>query len=428
MKRVTYSAGLLPVLLLIFVCSLAGQNCTFSSSEFFTIELLPLPEGCCGAYVSAQELLTPPEDGCDTPTAYALYREAEVLAVGPEFVPEPGQDSLFFSELDDETTVVYVFAFDEEGNYEVDQTFVLVQQHVACDCAPEVCTQPACITSLLISLEYDPLSGQCDFLLDVADIVGEQVVQECAVWVSYAIYRESTVGSEGFTPLATDNTLLLSYEDLGTLQVRVYAIAQDGSFAYCTSYLLISDCLKVHPFLTGVIATEPPLEQAVAGVEVVLSGEFLETQVTQIDGTYYFGPFFDGGDYSLTPHKNSFPANGVTTLDLIRIIRHLLVVTPLASPYQMIAADANGSGSISTLDLIAIRKVILGISVEFPNSNTSWRFVPASYTFPDPANPWAEEFPEALVFNNLTIEDATAFHDFVAIKVGDVNGTANPAL
>jgi hypothetical protein len=67
--------------------------------------------------------------------------------------------------------------------------------------------------------------------------------------------------------------------------------------------------------------------------------------------------------------------------------------------------------------------VILVIEENFPN-NTSWRFVDKDYLFPTPTNPWADPngFPEVISYNNLQTSDLEA--DFVAIKVGDVNGSA----
>ena len=79
-------------------------------------------------------------------------------------------------------------------------------------------------------------------------------------------------------------------------------------------------------------------------------------------------------DYTLTPRRNDDVYNGVSTFDLLLISKHILNVDLLNSPYKVLAADANRSGSVSTLDLVAIRKVILRESNSFPN-NTSWRFV-----------------------------------------------------
>jgi hypothetical protein len=102
----------------------------------------------------------------------------------------------------------------------------------------------------------------------------------------------------------------------------------------------------------------------------------------------------------------------------------ILGVTPLNSPYKMIAADVNNSRSITTLDLIQLRRWILGVDVKFSN-NTSWRFVRRDYVFPNPANPWAEEFPELLNVNDLY--GALNNRDFVAVKIGVLYYTVETA-
>lgn len=75
--------------------------------------------------------------------------------------------------------------------------------------------------------------------------------------------------------------------------------------------------------------------------------------------------------------------NGVTTWDLILITRHILNIQLFHSPYQYIAADVNNSGTVTTLDQIRIRRLILGLISEFGNVD-SWRFVPA-YALENPA-------------------------------------------
>jgi hypothetical protein len=86
----------------------------------------------------------------------------------------------------------------------------------------------------------------------------------------------------------------------------------------------------------------------------------------------------------------------------------------------MIAADANKSNSITTFDIVELRKLILGIYSDLPN-NTSWRFVDKTQVFANPLNPFAGTIKE-----NISIADAqnNAVSDFVGIKIGDVNGTA----
>ena len=164
--------------------------------------------------------------------------------------------------------------------------------------------------------------------------------------------------------------------------------------------------------------------EAVENVEVYLSGgaSFFQQFVTGNDGNYSFNNVPQGQNYSITPLHNQFPMNGVSSYDLVLIAQHILNANQLDSPYKMIAADVNKSGSITTLDLVELRKMILMIETEFSN-NTSWRFVDADFVFPNAANPFATSFPEVVNINGLL---ASVEHDFVGVKVGDVNESAVP--
>ncbi|MBK7476777.1 MAG: hypothetical protein IPI11_12470 [Haliscomenobacter sp.] len=129
---------------------------------------------------------------------------------------------------------------------------------------------------------------------------------------------------------------------------------------------------------------------------------------------------WSGYDYSVTPHLDKDYLNGVSTFDLVLVTKHILGVQPLNSPYKLIAADINNSRTVTTLDLIQLRKLILGIDARYAN-NTSWRFVDASFKFANPANPWQAQFPEVANINDLSGEVNA---NFIAVKVGDVNGNA----
>jgi hypothetical protein len=141
-------------------------------------------------------------------------------------------------------------------------------------------------------------------------------------------------------------------------------------------------------------------------------------------GKYAFCPTCVCDKYWVTPSHDFNPLNGVSTYDLVLISKHILGLEPLTSPYKMIAADANKSRSITTFDIVEIRKLILGIyPVKLPN-NTSWRFVPKDFVFPDPLNPFPDPaFPEYVDYCIATPHD-TQNLDFVAIKVGDLNASA----
>ena len=124
-------------------------------------------------------------------------------------------------------------------------------------------------------------------------------------------------------------------------------------------------------------------------------------------------------DYQLTADKDDHYLNGVSTLDLVLIQKHILGLTQLDSPYKVIAADANNNETVSATDLIELRKLILGIYTELPD-NQSWRFVDATQQFPLISSPWPLQ--EVITLNNLSHDMLE--NNFVAVKIGDVNGNA----
>lgn len=130
------------------------------------------------------------------------------------------------------------------------------------------------------------------------------------------------------------------------------------------------------------------------------------------------------GRYLAEPKGEEGATYGISTYDLLLIEKHILGIRYLPSPYKIIAADANKSGSVTTFDIVEFRKLILGIFLtgKLPN-NTSWRFVDKNYMFPDPLNPFKEAFPEVIDYCTTIPSDPQNL-DFVAIKVGDVNASA----
>ncbi|MFN0213682.1 MAG: T9SS type A sorting domain-containing protein [Saprospiraceae bacterium] len=107
--------------------------------------------------------------------------------------------------------------------------------------------------------------------------------------------------------------------------------------------------------------------------------------------------------YTLKPYKMDSPV-GLTTYDLVLISKHILAIEPFKCPWQMLAADVNCTGSITTFDIVTARKVILGILDSLPCG--AWRFMPDS----------------------ASISNGDC-QDFVGVKLGDVNaGPCNDSL
>jgi hypothetical protein len=202
-----------------------------------------------------------------------------------------------------------------------------------------------------------------------------------------------------------------------------------GNQSTCTNSVILelpadmSDlCGLVPPLavveLQGQLLTEE--QEAVENVSVHLGEGVTAQMTTAADGLYDFTGLPYNNNYTVTPTLDANPINGISSYDLVLMSKHILGSALLDSPYKQIAADVNKTGSITTLDIVELRKLILHIDTEFGN-NTSWRFLPADFVFATPENPFASVFPEQVYINGLTENQE---HDFVAIKVGDVNSSA----
>ncbi|MDO8365771.1 MAG: hypothetical protein Q7T20_03160 [Saprospiraceae bacterium] len=112
--------------------------------------------------------------------------------------------------------------------------------------------------------------------------------------------------------------------------------------------------------------------------------------------------------------------NGVSVVDLCKIGQHIMGINPLPSPFALIAADANKSGSVTTFDLIELRKLILGVYNTLPN-NTSWRFITDYCVFQNPANPFQGNCQSEISSAELAALDG-GIARVLGIKTGDVDG------
>ncbi len=202
-------------------------------------------------------------------------------------------------------------------------------------------------------------------------------------------------------------------------------VLPDGSLlqAYCITFVDVQDnnefdfCPDCRIGIQGRIATEEGME--VPNVEVDLSGAST-MEMTDENGIYEFGDMETGGAYEVVPFYDQDPLNGVSTLDIVKIQRHVLGIADLESSYDLIAADANNDESITAQDLLDIRRMILGVMESF-NNNTSWRFINKEQNFINPENPWSTGIEESYGIGSF---DGNMIIDFVGVKTADVNGSA----
>jgi len=225
-----------------------------------------------------------------------------------------------------------------------------------------------------------------------------------------------------FSTNRNETTRTYTCSNLGINTVTMYVWDAAGNFDFCTVSVNIqangSACSGAR--LAGSIGTEN--NQMVKDVSVVLenmNSTEVKSQMTNQSGGYDYANIPELVSYKITPEKNDDVLNGVSTLDLVMIQRHLLNIAKFNSPYKYIAADINKDSRITAGDLTELRKVILGINSNFP-ANKSWRFLDKAVAINDITQPYStNEYIYIAKFDQSMMAN-----DFVAVKTGDIDGSA----
>lgn len=225
-----------------------------------------------------------------------------------------------------------------------------------------------------------------------------------------------------FSQDIADTTRTVTCNDLGFRSFRVYRLEQDLSWSSCEAWVSVIDpqdyCTSsvTYGVISGSITT--PSGDPVQFVNIDLPE--IEEVNTDETGAYSVGEVPVGQSIDIIPSKEINDRNGINTLDLVRLNRHLLGTQFLSSPYSIIACDVNNSGSVSVGDLFMMNKLILGIETEL---DQSWKFIPSDYLFSNPADPFAEQFPRYIAINISGDQNGL---DFIGVKSGDPNYSADP--
>lgn len=314
------------------------------------------------------------------------------------------------------TTEVKYFASDRCGNVASCTVEITVEDQTP--------PSPICIVGLSINLAE--MNGEPMAMLNAAAFDGGSHDNCIPDEDIQRFIRVANTGQANVPPTTTG--LTFNCDDVGTQLIEFWVTDNVGNSDYCVTAVAIQDNSTLCPqqaaggIISGDIVTEMGEQVEEVMVEVMSNNPMMA--YTGSNGFFEILNIPLGDDYTVKAKRDNDPLNGISTFDLIMISRHILGVEPFDSPYKMIAADVNKSGSISTLDLIGLRKMILGIETDFPNGNTSWRFIPADYTFLNPLNPFTEDFPESIEVDNFSLDYMEV--NFIALKVGDIDNSASP--
>ena len=233
-------------------------------------------------------------------------------------------------------------------------------------------------------------------------------------------------------PNPPTDTITLNCDDhnapASVIDLELWVEDEAGNKDYCVQRTQVQDNNKLCPMtnintvsVSGTI-TNTKGDQ-IEDVMIYPMNSNLKTLTTGTNGIFTFLTVPVGTNVMFKPQKNTEVNNGVSTLDMVILRKHILSVETLNSPYKYIAADVNKDNKLSTADLVELRKIILLQEPAFKN-NESWRFINSNYQFVDPTSPLNENFQEYYQFNNINASNSKV--DFKGIKIGDLDESAKP--
>lgn len=186
------------------------------------------------------------------------------------------------------------------------------------------------------------------------------------------VYRNSPsyFGTPGFVIINPDKTLEWVYNNSNLIPNLEAAISATGA---------------VKPsLLTNVAGKALTIGgRPIPGAKIYLEGFPLNFDITDSDGNYSLDlEIQQGQQYHLVGEKNdSILSKGISTIDLIKLTKHLLNVQ-LLSDHEKLAADLNNDGKASTLDMVSLRKIILKTVVNLPGRANNWDFKSSNLNSP----------------------------------------------
>jgi hypothetical protein len=210
------------------------------------------------------------------------------------------------------------------------------------------------------------------------------------------------------------------------VELDFYVWDNQDNIDYCTVFLTVitgpTVCCFPYLNIEGYVKTED--DKPIHNAEVKLYcnlPEYPKSEFTDADGYYTFAAVQAEvpGCYITVDKEDEYITN-VSTLDLVKIMRHILGIQSFTTPYQRLASDVTGDDKVKASDLLMHRKLILGVISEFP-ANSPWIFLDASYQFAEPHDPWGElngynEIPYHIILS----PGSESPYNFRGVKLGNI--------
>ena len=229
--------------------------------------------------------------------------------------------------------------------------------------------------------------------------------------------RVSAFSTDGITPLAGSGTLFTlnltrvsstpgantpliwaaspnDFEFINTdIDFRTPNNTPDGSVTVVAATVSISG--------TVIYCPNPSLNP-VPGVTMTLTGSASGSTASDGSGNYSFTGLLSGGSYTITPTKTAVTpgSSSINTIDIVAIQRHFLLITVIPAGCRLTAADVNGDATVNTIDVVATQRFFLGFTTGTANVG-KYSFSPTNRSYPAVAGNQTAQNYDALVFGDV---------------------------
>lgn len=289
---------------------------------------------------------------------------------------------------------------------------------------------PICINGLSVGLMSDGKGGAVNTVWaseiiasPVYDCNGQGPERNAQGLLKITKYSINRVGEK---PSPDQTSLVLTCADAGKqISVEVHAWDNKGNHDFCLTYLLAQDNSKncpTPPSIIGNITMVSGLAIPNVVINITATDQKLISQTNQ-QGLYSVLNLPKGKTYAVQPFLKKGDTDGIGVGDMNKLFQMAITgaVPDNISPYLLLAADIDGNGEVNLEDQSLLRRIIFKQDT-FPGGS-AWRFIDASYQFPNPKKPWSASLPQIIRLDSLKNARNASF---IAYKLGDLDGSFEP--
>ena len=314
-----------------------------------------------------------------------------------------------------DTRIVIWTVNDGCGNMDVDTTIALFV-----DQTPPISLCPSSFTTSLNDIDSVLVFWAQDFNQSSYDNCSAQEDLSFSI-----VFDGQTPISPAASNFNDNESIILDCGFGGSIvDLNLWVWDQSGNGDFCQISITIEsndeECnteLGLGYFISGQVQTEDrrPIENVQFNISSSLN-EYPKVTQSDVSGNYTIINNPEAFNYTIDAYKDDSFINGLSTLDLILLQRHIIAIGMLESPYKILAGDANRDKQLSASDILDFRKIILGLTDGLENLDP-WIFIDESASFINTSSPWP--FTESITITDLKTDIADAH--FVGVKIGDIN-------